>query len=129
MTGVELVGVLGALLSAIISYDAVYTRRSDRRAEALKALSAAVMATEERMAEFEKASRDPDAQFELSHVWHQASIAFRAAGDEEMSELCLIKGEYWLDPAKWADEQIDQAGIRLAELRQILHERLGRGKR
>ena len=54
-------------------------------------------------------------------------MAFRDAGDTDLTELCQIKANYWLDSTNWTVEQLDQAGIRLVEMRRELDRRLGAG--
>ena len=67
---------------------------------------------------------DPEEAHDLTNLWHQASVAFGEAGNKEMQRLCQIKGDYWLDPHNWEQEDIDEAGIRLAEMRSELNKLL-----
>ena len=118
MTGAEIVAALSALVAAIMSLDVVQTRRDNRRFKAIRELSNAVTATEGQVAD---SSVNPEASYKLTNAWHQASLAFRDAGDDETARLCRIKGNYWLDPANWSDEQVSEAGIRLVEMRSALN--------
>ena len=61
-----------------------------------------------------------EANYELTNSWHIASLSFRDAGYEKMQSLCSIKGDYWLDPAAWSEEQVQEAGIKLNEMRSRL---------
>jgi hypothetical protein len=39
-----------------------------------------------------------------------------AAGEEELSRLCSIKGDYWTDASNWDVERLNEAGIRLSTM-------------
>ena len=97
--------------------------RNEKQLTADKAFCEAVTMTESVLR-----NRSPDepnqVEYGLTNAWHQASLAFRDAGDDKLMKLCNIKGYYWMNPDQWTDERLEDAGIKLKRMRRELNKRL-----
>ena len=121
MTGLEIVAALSGIIAILATLKSVDDRENDLESAAIKALSNAVTSTEKFVSIEQKEAASRDSNYELTDAWHQASLAFRDAGNIRMQDLCQIKGEYWLNPSAWTEEQVIEAGIKLAEMRERLN--------
>ena len=123
MTGAEILSTLLACVAILQTWNASRVQRNTAKKEAAQALSEAVARTSQVVAAKDGGVDTRD--YELTNLWHKASLAFRDADEPDLSRLCQIKGNYWTDPANWTTEQVHQAGIGLAsmrdELQRILH--------
>lgn len=120
MTGGEIVGAVIGLVQILQTWKASTRGRDVARRNAVAAPSTAVAQTRGHIAE--TSARDGDAaNYELTNLWHIASLAFRDANESKLSSLCQIKGNYWTDPTIWTAEQLRAAGIQLTALDRELH--------
>ena len=117
----EVLGVITLIVTVLQRLDASSARASAARTDAVRALSDAVMKTQQCVGADNGA---PGTNYELTNRWFKAAVAFRAAGDDELANLCQIKGDYWTDPKAWSKERVYEAGISLRamqrELRRLL---------
>ena len=121
MTGFEIIGALSGIIAILATMKSTDDRENELETSALKALSDAVTSTEKYLSLENKRSASVDANYELTNAWHKASLLFRDAGYSDMQKLCQIKGNYWLDPNAWTDEQVEKSGIKLKEMRERLN--------
>ncbi|SKC30728.1 hypothetical protein CZ809_00205 [Photobacterium piscicola] len=121
MTGLEILGALGALSACIGVLKPVVDRQDDLQTIAVEKLNEAVTETE---GYFYTQNGKAQIEHTLNRVWNSASIALDRAGYPEMSRLAQIKGTYWLNPNNWDDETIRESGIQLSEMRRKLNEAL-----
>jgi hypothetical protein len=125
MTGGEILGAIIGLIGILQTWKAGLKERDATRRSAVAALSTAVSRTREHIAKSSSATSGDVADYELTNLWHQASLAFRDANEPKLATLCQIKGNYWTDPSNWSDEQLHEAGIRLTALERELQRLLG----
>jgi hypothetical protein len=59
----------------------------------------------------------------LSKYWSAAAIPMRHF-DEQLSNICEHKSEYWVNPDNYDDNDIEQLGIRLDDVRQAYRKML-----
>jgi len=60
--------------------------------------------------------KDRDRETQLVRYWSAAAIPLRHF-DSGLAEICDRKSEYWLDPENYDDNQIEQMGIQLNDVR------------
>ena len=121
MIALEILGSLTGLIAILQSWQSSRAQGQSSERDAAQALSDAVAATQGVVA---RGGERDSVNYELTSAWFKASLAFRDAGEDELSRLCRLKGEYWTDPANWTVEQIGRADIGLKrmarELKRIL---------
>ena len=120
MTGFEIIGALSGIIAILATINNLNDKDNDKDKTALLALNDAITSTEKYLSISKKTNASIEANYELTNSWHIASLSFRDAGYEKMQSLCSIKGDYWLDPAAWSEEQVQEAGIKLNEMRSRL---------
>ena len=121
MTGLEIIGALGAIIGILKPLLDAFDSNDAKEIAAICALSKAVTSTEKYTTEKQKIEAPVEANYELTNLWHQASLSFRDAGHLDMQELCSMKGDFWLDPSNWDKDTNDQAAISLKRMRERLN--------
>jgi len=91
------------------------TQDLQRRKEAIDALHNALCETQIYVSELRSGNGNKNTQHELARHWHKASAALDGI-DDELSHLCMLKGQYWTEPNVWDDERIVKAGIELNKI-------------
>lgn len=91
--------------------------------EALNAIHDAALETRGYQAVW-KTKRDLNKEIELSKKWAKAA-AKMAECDTRWSKIAKLKDDYWSDPDKWTDQQIEDAGIDLKEVTSKVEDLLG----
>jgi hypothetical protein len=88
---------------------------------ALKSIYVAAFETKAYLASTD--SRKSDTELKLSRLWSEAAVELRPI-NFDLADRCLIKADYWADPSKWSQSQIDDARIGLetiiSEARKLL---------
>lgn len=59
--------------------------------------------------------RDREAEANLSRLWTQASIRLRNF-NPELAGRCLMKGDYWANPAQWSQSDVREARIQISKV-------------
>jgi hypothetical protein len=67
--------------------------------------------------------REEETQAMLARLWSAAAIPLRHI-DQELSDICEYKSEYWVDPESWAPEKTNGIAIDLETVREKYRERL-----
>ena len=105
----------------------IATLSKDRRElkdSALRAISNALDETYLYYRDMEKGSlRNLDREALLVKYWSAASIPIRHF-DSEISAICNSKSEYWINPDNYTNENIENMGIRLDDVRQAYRQML-----
>ena len=60
---------------------------------------------------------DEERQAQLAKLWAKAAIPLRHF-DQELSEICEFKSQYWLDPRNWDPTQANGVSIDLDSVRE-----------
>jgi hypothetical protein len=68
-------------------------------------------------------SRDPDMEAQLAHYWAAAAIPVRKLNGE-LAARCDRKSEYWINPERYSDQDLQDLGIELRSVRQEYQELL-----
>jgi|SRR5882762_2833518 len=76
---------------------------------ALKSLYVAAFETKAYLA---APAQNPETELKLSRLWIDARLELQPI-NFDLAERCLIKADYWSNPSKWTQEQIDEARIGL----------------
>jgi hypothetical protein len=87
MTGGEISGAVIGLIGILQTWKAGVKERDAARRSAVAALSTAVSRTREHIAK--RSSGRDVADYELTNLWHQASLGFRDANEPKLANLCL----------------------------------------
>lgn len=56
--------------------------------------------------------RDRQKEEELSRLWSKVALTARPF-NPDLAGRCQIKGDYWANPERWTDEQLDAAKIEI----------------
>ena len=56
--------------------------------------------------------RDRKREEELSRLWSKVALTARPF-NPDLAGRCQIKGDYWANPERWTDEQLDAARIEI----------------
>lgn len=120
MLGVEIVAALAAIVTITEAATRYVGKRNEVERNAYNLLSEALNVTERYLSIEQKKSATYVTNNDLTNRWHQASLAFREAGQPELRRLCQIKGDFWLDPTGWTRDDIREAGIQISEMRRHL---------
>ena len=84
---------------------------------ALRAISHALTETSLYVNRYVKSGkRDEEIESQLARYWSAAAIPLRHI-DQELSEICEYKSEYWLDPNSWNPEKTNGLSISLDSVR------------
>lgn len=70
--------------------------------------------------------RNPDREAQLVKYWSAAAIPLRHF-DENLSNICDYKSEYWINPDGYNDDEIVNMGIELNDVRQAYRKFRGSG--
>lgn len=98
--------------------------RRELKDSALRAISNALDETYLYYRDMEKGSeRNPDREALLVKYWSAAAIPIRHF-DQELSNICDIKSEYWTNPEHYTNDNIVDMGIRLDDVRQAYRQLL-----
>ncbi|MDA2934585.1 hypothetical protein MYX82_09615 [Acidobacteria bacterium AH-259-D05] len=93
------------------------TQHREEIRTALKSIYVAALETKMYLADIrdpqEKVNRETEAK--LSLLWAEAAVALREI-DPDLANRCLLKADYWSDPNRWTDYQIDQSRIRVDQV-------------
>lgn len=79
---------------------------------ALKSIYVAAFETKSCLAAIEERNQPPNYETEarLSKLWVEAAVELCQI-DEDLAERCLLKGDYWSNPNRWTEQQIDKSRI------------------
>jgi len=69
------------------------------------------------------ANRNLEREAILAKYWSAAAIPMRHF-DEQLSNICEYKSEYWIAPSDYSDEDVEQLGIGLNDVRQAYRKML-----
>ena len=67
--------------------------------------------------------RNMEREAQLSKYWSAAAIPLRHF-DEELANICDYKSEYWVNPENYSDEQVEELGIELGNVRRAYRKML-----
>ncbi|MDA2926956.1 hypothetical protein MYX78_06945 [Acidobacteria bacterium AH-259-G07] len=56
-----------------------------------------------------------DREGDLSRYWTDTTAKLRGI-DEDLAQRCRLKGEYWTDPDKWDEQQLEKTRILLTQV-------------
>jgi hypothetical protein len=88
----------------------------ERRDQALRAISAALIATKAYIvARQGGAAVDTSREIEIAGLWNEAAIPLGSI-DPDFAARCFIKGGYWLEPGVWGDDQVRAKGIAIDQV-------------
>jgi len=59
--------------------------------------------------------RDMDREAQLAKYWAAAAIPLRHI-DQELAMICEYKGDFWINPYHWSDDEIERVGIKLDDV-------------
>lgn len=92
--------------------------RSPQKERTSHAMQAALLATEEYLARFERGEgRDRLRERTLASIWRRAGQAITPIS-KEMANRFFMKENYWSFPELWSDEDTNRVGIGLSQVRQ-----------
>jgi hypothetical protein len=65
-------------------------------------------------------SRDRERERHLSRAWTEAGVMFGRLGDRarDLQERFLLKANFWSDPKRWSQAEIEKANISLSAVEQ-----------
>jgi len=98
-------------------------RHDQKMRDALTTIHDAALETKGYQAVWET-NRDTNKEIELSKQWAKAA-AKAAECDTQWSRIAKLKDDYWRDPDRWTDQQIEDAGIELEDVISKVEELLG----
>jgi hypothetical protein len=91
-------------------------RREDKADDALAAIYAAANETKLYIQKTQRTGKsDRKEEEELSRLWTKAAVPIRYF-DKDLADRCLLKGQYWIDPASWRVAEIVQFRIGIEEI-------------
>jgi hypothetical protein len=110
--------VVERLISIIPVIDKVSKDKRDVADSAFQSISKALTETSLYAAKYARTGkRDEATQSELARLWANAAIPLRHI-DQELSEICEYKSEYWVDPCHWNPEKMNGLSIDLESVRE-----------
>ena len=85
---------------------------------ALRAISTALTETDIYYSKLNRDNnRDLEIEAQLARYWSAASIPLRHV-DQELSQICENKADYWIAPEDFSQQEIEDTGIRLSGVKQ-----------
>ena len=91
--------------------------KRDLKDNALRAISTALTETTIYYKDLSRGKeRNNDTESQLVRYWSAAAIPLRHI-DQELAGACENKAEYWLNPDAWTNEQIEEFGIKLGDVK------------
>ena len=86
--------------------------KKDRADAAVKAVLLAANETRAYIVDWTAGSRARDRELVLVRLWTDAAVAIRRK-DPEFAHQLQAKAEYWTDPERWTQADVDRVGIRI----------------
>lgn len=110
--------VVEKLISLIPAIDKMSADKKATADEALRAVSHALTETCIYYNSYSKSGiRKEETEAELARYWSAAAIPIRHI-DQELSNICEYKSEYWLDPTNWDESKAKGIAIDLETVRE-----------
>lgn len=114
--------VINKLLEILPTIRSMSKDRRELKDTALKTISTALNETYLYYRDLDKGKdRSLEKEELLSKYWAVAAIPMRHF-DQELSMICDHKAEYWINPERYCQEEIQALGIGLSEVRQACRE-------
>lgn len=83
-------------------------QRDNKIDSSLHALYAALAETKAYVVSLNSgAKKNREKEYNLARLWHDASVPLRNI-DQELAEICFLKGSYWLEPEAWTEAKIQK---------------------
>lgn len=105
----------------------IATLSKDRRElkdSALRAISTALNETYLYYRDINRGSpKNPEREAQLSKYWSAAAIPMRHF-DANLASICEHKSDYWINPESYDNNQIEELGIALGDVRQAYRRHL-----
>jgi hypothetical protein len=109
--------VVERLISIIPTIDKASNDKRELTDNALQSISTALTETSLYVAHYARTGkRDEQIQANLARLWGKAAIPLRHI-DQELSEICEYKSEYWVDPYHWDPGKTNGLAIDLETVR------------
>ena len=116
--------VVERLISLIPAMGNIAKDKRELADNALRSISHALTETCIYYKSFSKTrERNEETEAQLARYWSAAAIPLRHI-DQELSEICEYKSEYWLDPTGWDEEKANGIAIDLETVRKKYREKL-----
>ena len=115
--------ILGGLIKIFGSITTIGKDRRELKDTALRAINTALIETYLYYRDFKPGVRDLDRESILVNYWAAAAIPIRHF-DAELSDICTLKAEYWLNPENYNNNQIMELGIELDNVSQAYKKHL-----
>lgn len=110
--------LVAQLLKLIPIIDKVSNEKRDFKDKAIDALSKAISETDFYIQRsLNKDKRDENRERELVELWRKAAIPLRHF-DEELSEICKYKSDYWVNPEVWKPSLANNKSISLKSVKE-----------
>ena len=107
-----LISIFNQLREWIGLIDARQVRDNANLKTALKSIYVAALETKMYLAAIEDRGepQNHDTEAKLSRLWLEAALDLREI-DPDLADRCLLKGDYWANPNRWTDEQVEESRI------------------
>jgi len=97
--------------------------RDQKTDSALRKTHKALVETKGYLRVIEVQNRDPDKEHDIAYLWHEASVDMRHI-DQELAEICFLKGGYWSNPDTWDQMKNPKHNISIENVESQLFELL-----
>jgi len=61
-------------------------------------------------------ARDDEKELALSGKWADAGVKLAALGARDLADRYFLKAQFWADPDRWTDADVERARIKLEEI-------------
>jgi hypothetical protein len=93
----------------------------ERRNRAIKAVLTALNTTKAYLADSDDGRRRRrSSEHTLVNLWTEAAVAVQRE-DPALARRFQLKAEYWADPMRWSERDIDLARIRIHDIARLAH--------
>jgi hypothetical protein len=95
---------------------------------AVRVLQDAVLNTQAYVAQLDRGTPvNRQVERSLAEAWQRAAVEFYGL-DGELAERLQLKGEYWIQPESWTDQQVLEANISLQHVAEYTRQLLREGR-
>ena len=116
--------VIDTFNNLLVTINNISKERRELKYRALKAVLKALDETSLYFRDLESGNlHDLDREAMLVHYWSAAAIIIRHC-DPHFAEICYSKSQYWVNPLNYTQEQIDESGISLVNVRSRYRKKL-----
>ena len=111
-------------ISQIDRWLQLISKRRQRADAAVRAVLLALNETKAYITDWNAGTRSRERELALIRLWTDAAVVVRRK-DREFAQRLQLKAEYWTDPERWTQVDVERAGIQIERVAGMARSLLG----